>query len=176
MVVLTILSRSWPGNLSWARLSKVRRTSAEIVARVRRPLLHPLDVSAWTVKAFFPFPLISVIRASCFRDVTIEPEPRRGRRIMRSSSFHTKPIDTEFRVPATNTRVELEISQWLIRISDASDRDRDDCRRVVSWKFGVLNLEWSIAGLTNEQLGGDSLRDLEEGRFWWLRDFEVIVK
>lgn len=109
MVVVTILSRSWPGNLSWARLSKVRRTSPEIVARVRRPLLHPLDVSAWTVKAFFPFPLISVIRASCFRDVTIEREPaHRGGHTMRSSSFHINLSTPNFEFPD----VPLQIPGW----------------------------------------------------------------
>lgn len=117
MVVVTILSRSWPGNLSWARLSKVRRTSPEIVARVRRPLLHPLDVSAWTVKAFFPFPLISVIRASCFRDVTIEREPARGGGHYALFVFSYKPIDTEFRVPgcsATNTGLNLRFhNDWF---------------------------------------------------------------
>lgn len=152
------------------------------------PPPHLLDVSARTVKAFFPFPLISVIRASCFRDVTIEREwahrgggGGEGRADYALLVFSYKPIDTEFRVPWM-LRYKYYLGwTWGFTMIDSDQRcfgdgDRDDCRRVVSWKFRVLNLEWSIAGLTKEQLGEDSLRDFErEGGFgdWgiskWLR-------
>lgn len=146
MLVLTILSRSWPGNLGWARLSKVRppKSSQEFVVLCCILLTFPLGRLKLSSR-FLSYPLFEH-RVSAMSRQNVSQFTRRGEFI---PSFNQTNLSTP-NFDATNA--ELEVARWLIRISDAGSRSGrllSSCLlEISSVKFGVID-----CGINKQTIG-----------------------
>lgn len=146
MLVLTILSRSWPGNLGWARLSKVRppKSSQEFVVLCCILLTFPLGRLKLSSR-FLSYPLFEH-RVSAMSRQNVSHEEGEFIPSFNQTNLSTTNFD------ATNARDELEVARWLIRISDAwsrSGRLLSSCLlEIWSVKFGVID-----CGINKQTIG-----------------------